>query len=75
MKTWFSLKIKLEKSEKSTIPATVISSVKRFVINLQEAGDDLGVYILALKIIQEKSKLQDQLIKGSCDFKGRSFSQ
>ena len=38
----------------------------------QEAGDDLGVCVLNLKIVSERI---DYVIKVSCGFKGGSFMQ
>ena len=37
-------------------------------------GDDLGVCVLNLKVVQEKKKIKTLLIKESCDFvRGRTL--
>ena len=40
----------------------------------QKVSDDLGLFILNLQIVYEKSKSLDHMIKGSCDFMEGSFS-
>ena len=40
----------------------------------QKVSDDLGLLILNLQIVHEKSKSLDRMIKGSCDFMEGSFS-
>ena len=40
----------------------------------REVGDDLGLCVLNLQIVEGKSKSLRHVIKGSCDFMEESFS-